>query len=276
MAFKSLATYNEEKNGIFFVLPNDGDSAKVTFLYESAQDVLVADVHYIKSSEYSGYVHCPGPGCPACRKGIGVRTKLFIPLFNYDHDRIEFWDRTTYFEPQLNHDIFNKFPNPSEYVFEVIRHGEARSTDTTYEIVGRYKNSSFPYAKILADNNATMPEYYENICKTVSIEELSQMLAGGDDSSYPTTEYSYVPTPRGSQSTYTPPSNMVPEPTINVAPPVVNSAVGAVPDLPPMEAPAPKTEEVTAAEELPTMEAPVAEEDTSGSSDIGDIDDAYF
>jgi len=107
MAFKTVKTYNEEKFGGLFLLRNDGDFADVVFLYQSIDDVLVADTHYIKSSEYTGYVHCCGSGCPACAKGIRVQTKLFIPLYNIQDHEIQFWDRTMRFEPQLNQDVFS-------------------------------------------------------------------------------------------------------------------------------------------------------------------------
>ena len=57
MAFKSISQYNEDKNKDFFILQNDGDNAAVVILYRSVDDALVADVHYIKSGDYSGYVH---------------------------------------------------------------------------------------------------------------------------------------------------------------------------------------------------------------------------
>mgnify|MGYP007065811507 CR=1 FL=1 len=82
MAFKSMKTYNDERYHGFFLLRNDGDFADVIFLYQNIEDVLVADVHYIKSAKKSGYVHCCGEGCPACAKGIRVQTKLFIPVYN--------------------------------------------------------------------------------------------------------------------------------------------------------------------------------------------------
>ena len=54
MAFKSMETYNKERFNNLFILANDGDYAEVIFLYEKYGDVLGADAHYIKSSEYSG------------------------------------------------------------------------------------------------------------------------------------------------------------------------------------------------------------------------------
>ena len=115
MAFKSLNQYNAEKNKGFFTLQNDGEYADVIFIYKSVGDVMIADVHYIKSSEYSGYVHCCGAGCPACEKGIRIQNKIFIPLYviakngeTLAKPEIRYFDRTTYFEPQLMADVFER------------------------------------------------------------------------------------------------------------------------------------------------------------------------
>ena len=160
MAFKSLKDYNEEKFGGLFLLRNDGDYADVVFLYPSEDDVMVGDVHYIKSSEYSGYVQCTGKGCPACAKGIRVQTKLFIPVFNITAGEVQFWDRGIRFETQLRNDVFKNFPNPTEYVFRITRHGVANSVDTTYEIQAIGKNGAYPYAQILEENHVEFPKYY--------------------------------------------------------------------------------------------------------------------
>lgn len=200
MAFKSVKSYNEERFGGYFLLRNDGDYADVIFLYQGVEDVLVADVHYIKSPDYSGYVHCCGRGCPACAKGIRTQTKLFIPMYNIAANEIQFFDRTMKFEPQLQQDVFSKYPNPSEYVFRITRHGVAGDVNTTYSIQAIGKNTQMPYAQILAQHNATMPEYYNTICREVTEFELKQMLDLGDNGNNgysPNQEYSYNALPRG-------------------------------------------------------------------------------
>jgi len=177
MAFKSVKAYNEEKFGGLFLLRNDGDYADVIFLYQSLDDVLVADTHYIKSADYSGYVHCCGRGCPACAKGIRVQTKLFIPIYNLSTNAIEFWDRGIRFEAQFSQDVFTKFPNPSEYVFRITRKGAAGDVNTVYQITAIGRNSVLKYDDILKANNITFPDYYSNICKELSAAELTNLLS---------------------------------------------------------------------------------------------------
>ncbi len=196
MAFKKVTDYNESRFGGFFLLRNDGDYADVIFLYRNRDDELVGDTHYIKSSSYSGYVQCIGTNCPACRKGIRVQTKLFIPLYNLEAGEIQFWDRSMRFEPQLEQQVFKNFFNPSEYVFRITRHGAAGDVNTTYDIQAVARNTSKSYAQILAENNSISPEYYNKVCKDYSAAELQSLLnedEKSDSSSY--TPYSATSLP---------------------------------------------------------------------------------
>lgn len=174
--FQSLTEYNEKKYGGWFILQNDGDYADVIFLFRNPNDALVAKVHYIKSAQYNGYVHCCGVGCPACAKNIRVQTKLFIPLYNITAGEIQFWDRTDRFGVQLEADVFRNYPNPSDFVFRITRHGMPRDLNTTYSIMAAGKNSSMPYDVILEKFGVKMPDYYSTICKEVTISELDSML----------------------------------------------------------------------------------------------------
>ena len=84
MAFKSVAQIEKDTYGKFLRLTDDQQWVKGVLLYKSYDDVLSCDVHYIKSKDYSGYVHCCGSSCPACQKGISLRQKLFIPILVLD------------------------------------------------------------------------------------------------------------------------------------------------------------------------------------------------
>lgn len=198
MGFKKASEFNSARYGNKFILQNDGDSADVVFLYRSEDDILIADAHYIKSNSYNGYVHCCEAGCPACAKNIRVQQKLFIPLYNVSSERIEFWDRTPIILPQLTKDIFRNYPNPSEYVFRITRHGESGDRGTRYQIVAVGRNTQ-SYDKLLSNLGAVMPDYYENIIKDASAADISKWLesttttyGGGNSDSLP----EYTPTPR--------------------------------------------------------------------------------
>ena len=199
MAFKSLKEFNESRYGGWFLLRNDGDHADVTFLYRNVNDVLMAEVHYIKTPEYSGYVHCTGRGCPACAKKIRVQSKLFIPVYNFDANEVQFWDRGSRFEQQFTSAVLEKHPNPSEVVFTVTRHGEAGSKDTRYAIAGKARNNILPYDVVLAHNNITFPDGYSAICKEFTSDQLYALL-NSSESSAPTVDNmpDYQVTPRTS------------------------------------------------------------------------------
>ena len=219
MAFKTVQEFNKERGyDNYFTLRNDGDSADVIILYRSTSDVLIADAHYIKSNDYTGYVHCCGRGCPACGKNISVRNKLFVPLYNLNSNKIEFWDRSTFFENQLNQDVFNRYPNPSEFVFRITRHGQARDVNTTYEIRAVGRNDQLPYDVILANFGKTsILDFYDNIIKEYSTSELENMLnsntsttvASSDNYSYNEMP-SYQVTPRTSYNQNTPAQTAIP------------------------------------------------------------------
>lgn len=201
MAFKTVADYNQDKYKGKFRLANNGDRADVIFLYRGISDMLVADTHYLQSSAYNGYVHCNGVGCSLCgiRKNDGSPryrkdSKLFIPLYNITTNSIEFWDRSINFETQMTRDVFTAYPNPSEIVFQIIRHGEARDQNTTYEIRAISKNSYKSYDAILNENNIKFPDYYEHIVKEFSNFELDSMLS--HPSSGNGLAQDYVPVPR--------------------------------------------------------------------------------
>jgi len=223
MAFKTLNQYQEDKQGEFFVLPNDGDTADVIFLYRSPADVLVADgVHYLSTPSYKGYVHCCGNGCPACNyptqsgRGIKRDSKIFIPLYNITKGKIEFWDRSTFFEQVLQTSVFKSFPDPSVCVFRITRQGVAGSRDTKYQIVPVFKNSSMPYEKILADNHITFPDGYNTVCKEMTVSEMSAAL-NGSVSSANLPDYGYTPVPRGTAQTSTPAPDYSPLPEITTS-----------------------------------------------------------
>ena len=206
MAFKSVEQFNEERYHYTFRLMDDKETADVIFLYRSKADMLHADVHYLKATDYSGYVHCLGKGCPVCAKKksdgsqlIRVQEKLFIPVYDIARDRIEFWDRNwnNGFLTQLDREVFNIYENPSELVFRITRDGAFNSKDTRYSFSAIGKNLVMSYDQILAKFQAKMPDYYENIVRSFTLSELTEMLQNPQASTVNTSDMpAYVPVPR--------------------------------------------------------------------------------
>lgn len=172
MAFKSMTAYNDERYSGLFLLRNDGDSEEVIPLYQSVNDVMVVDAHYMKSDSYTGYVQCLGNKiCPACEQNIRIQTKLFIPLYVISTGEILFWDRNTRMYQQLENDIFSKFANPSEFVFRITRHGASGDINTRYEIVAVAKNNILSFDDILKSKSIVFPDYYNTVCVDWSVED---------------------------------------------------------------------------------------------------------
>lgn len=209
MAFKSVNEVKAEKYSGKFILENDGDTAFVIFLYRSSNDMLAAQAHYIKSNDYSGYVHCNEGGCAACAKGIRVQTKLFVPMLvmainGQPVNEIQFWDRNMTFEPVLSQAIFKSFADPSAYVFQITRHGAHGSKDTTYSITVADTNK-IPFDQIMSDYQISFPTVYEKVIREVDNVTLSQWLATANAANVATNSAvpQYVATPRVSAAQVT-------------------------------------------------------------------------
>lgn len=205
MAFKQVKQIEEDRYGKFLRL-DDEKSITGIILYDSYDDVLVADCHYVNSKEYTGYVHCCEEGCPACAKGIRVQRKLFVPILvladlneDYDEDTVIFWDRNMAFNHQLRKDVFDKYPCPSDTIFKITRHGAYRDKNTRYSIIPKFNFPDDVHA-ILDSMNVKFPDYYENVVRSVDAATLSDMLMESSrtsESAYtPSANYSYKAVPR--------------------------------------------------------------------------------
>ena len=169
--------------------------------------MLRADVHYLISDTYTGYVHCLGVGCPVCARKkadgsmlIRKQNKFFIPVYNIYKDGgvIEFWERyyNKGFELQFDKEVFNISPNPSECVFKITRKGGFNDQNTRYSFVAAGRNTIATYDQILAKFNAKMPDYYENVVKAFSASELTDMMQSSSAPSSVSSMPEYIPMPR--------------------------------------------------------------------------------
>lgn len=170
-----MEEYTEQANSGKFWLSDDGESKDVVFLYQKPSDALRCDAHYIRGE---GYVHCLDDDCPACANGISKRSKLFIPMYLPQENKFVFWDRNTTFYHQLVKDVFDACGgDPSMYVFKVVRHGEYKSRDTRYTITIINKNT-MGFDKMLEATSKKFPEAYEDICKSLTAEEMRAAIKG--------------------------------------------------------------------------------------------------
>ena len=165
---------NSTSNG-YFSLKDDGDKATVRFMYDKVSDVETYAVHDVTVNGFNKHVDClkdaDGNGvCPFCEKGIKRTARTFFKLYKVDTDSVEVWDcgvkRAPGLENILKMSRSNKLVND---VFEIVRHGKAKSTDTSYELI--YKDSDdktldeFPkspdiYGKYVLKKTPEEMEYY--------------------------------------------------------------------------------------------------------------------
>ena len=112
--------YGGQGGAGFFSLRNDGDFARVRFMYDTIDDVEGMSVHEVQVNDKKRYVNClreynePMSKCPFCQSGMNVQAKLFVPVYDTNEDKVKIWER--------------------EKEFEIERHGAKGDTNTTYEI----------------------------------------------------------------------------------------------------------------------------------------------
>ena len=127
----------------FFSLKDDGDIARVRFMYNDLNDVTGYAVHEIEVDGNKRYVNClrnynePKSKCPCCANDYMQRAKLYVPLYNVDTKEVQLWERGKKFLGKLQ-SICTRYARQDsplvKHVFEIERHGKKGDTQTTYEI----------------------------------------------------------------------------------------------------------------------------------------------
>jgi len=136
--------YGGNGGGGFFSLRDDGDQARVRFMYDSFDDVEAFSVHKVanpKNPKSSYYVNClreyndPVDMCPFCREHMNTTVKLFIPLYDVESGQAKTWDRGKKFISRIS-SICKRYEKDSlvSHTFTIERNGAAGDTSTTYEI----------------------------------------------------------------------------------------------------------------------------------------------
>ena len=147
----------------FFTLKDDGDIAKVRFLYESPDGAdmdfyLVHEVRYKNEQgrEVRRYVSCNAvdadghmhrDDCPLCKAGNRPQEKLFLQLYNEDEDKVQIWERGKTFVGKIV-SFLNRYGSLVAQPIEIERKGKKGDQGTTYELFALEKDnktvSDFP------------------------------------------------------------------------------------------------------------------------------------
>ena len=96
--------YQQNGNSEFFTLKDDGDTARVRFLYSdpNGEDIDYFLVHEVEIDGKRRYVSCNAiddegrmhtEDCPLCKSGNKPKEKLFLQLFDEDDQKLKIWER---------------------------------------------------------------------------------------------------------------------------------------------------------------------------------------
>lgn len=136
-SYQDADNYGNSGGSNFFQLKNDGETARVRFMYRTADDIEGVSVHEIKLGDKTRYVNCtreysdPIDKCPLCKSGSKITAKVFVPLYDVDTGEVLVWERGKKFFPQLT-ELCSRYPNLVSQVIEITRHGGKNDTNTTY------------------------------------------------------------------------------------------------------------------------------------------------
>lgn len=135
--------YTNNGGTTFFSLPDDGDVAKVRFLYdqEDGSDLDYYLVHQVELNGKKRYVNCLAVQedgsldthkCPLCQEGNMRQEKLFLQLYNEETDEVQLWERGKTFVPKIQ-SLINRKKHLVAQSIEVERNGKKGSQSTTYQ-----------------------------------------------------------------------------------------------------------------------------------------------
>lgn len=181
---RRLVDIQHEEEEKFFHLKYGEEYEDVIFLYPSDRDVIVVPIHTVSDSGRPRRILCKDTDCPYCKKNMKARDTIFIPLYNINRDCVQFWERSNKFFAHRFDSLFDKFPNPSQFVFRVTRLGDLGDIATTYKITPWAKNTVLSYDEILEKFNIKFPEIYETIIEGLSISTQTKPETISKDSVY--------------------------------------------------------------------------------------------
>ena len=127
----------------YFSIKNDGDVARVRFMYNDMEDVEGFAVHEVEIDGKRKYVNClreynePKSKCPFCEAGNMQKAKLFIPIYDENDNEIKVWERGKNFISQIS-SICARYAKGDKplvsHIFEIERHGKVGDPQTSYQI----------------------------------------------------------------------------------------------------------------------------------------------
>ena len=175
--------YGGNGGSSFFSLKNDGDVARVRFMYNGMEDVVGYAVHEVTVGDKKRYVNClreynePKSKCPFCEANNFQKAKLYIPIYDIDEDEVKIWERGKNFFQKMAA-LCARYSSADvplvAHTFEIERHGKKGDQGTVYEI---YETGS---DKTRIEDLPEIPEVLGNIILDKSAEEMMEFLDTGE------------------------------------------------------------------------------------------------
>lgn len=131
--------YDNTNNSEWLKLQNDGDVARVQFLYKNYNELDTYACHRVPVGDTERYVDCkrnydsPLSDCPFCEAGFQVKPVMILSMYDHSDGKVKIWERGKTFRKKLEA-LFNRYPNLSNMVFEIERRGAKGDKKTQYEI----------------------------------------------------------------------------------------------------------------------------------------------
>lgn len=139
IGIEDVQDYSNDYNGEWFKLQQDGQIARVQFMYSDISDLDIFAAHRVEVNGKERWVNCPRlhtdpiEYCPLCQQGFPTKVVRFIVMYQHDDNKVKIWERGKQFTDKIQ-SLMNRYSPLQNYVFEIERHGAPRDQKTTYEV----------------------------------------------------------------------------------------------------------------------------------------------
>lgn len=172
----ALKKYGSGAIPFFDALKDDGDIARVRFLYTNPESLDLELIHEVEDEGKKKRIVCLEADCPLCENLGRPRIKAFIFLYNYTSGQVEVWDRG----PTIINDLIGYIERKGDLNnrdYEIKRHGKKGDSKTRYQL---FDCDLGPMIDPKTKQEIPMPEkpnLYKTMVLRVSAEEMADMLA---------------------------------------------------------------------------------------------------
>lgn len=160
-------------------LTNDGDVARVQFLYGNYNELDTFACHSVQVGDKERYVDCkreygsPIDDCPFCSAGLPIKPVMIISMLDHADGKVKIWERGKTFRKKIEA-LFNRYPDLCNMVFEIERRGAKGDNKTTYEIF------PMPEVEPLDVSEVEKPEFIGGFILDKTPDEMQTYLDTGE------------------------------------------------------------------------------------------------